>query len=767
MRLSLAFVLAAGFASAQDEEPTLPELEKRITIQQQGGFAGFVAFFREGLGVNIFVDPRCAKEADLETHRVLVLKSVKGSSALRWMTWLYGLDFAVQDKIVVIGKREWVDAPVLRHYDIQSLLVKIQDFPGEKMTLAEKGVGFLGTAEEPKQSSVGGADDVISLIKENIAPGTWEDRCAIEATPDQRLLVTHGRSVQREVAKFLDTLGSLLGAQVTLSAEIVEADDGSLLHPAYATVIGPGEIEKTVDALKKARRDGRACALQVNALSTQRVFATIRDQGTAVVSWDKNDPVIGSGALEMGVLDCRPVLVSDGKYVLVEMRLSLGQGAEADPKLKTRERTETLLATTFLIPNGGGVLFALPARRSSGGRPQLCLLRAASVPPPPIPSRVKIDIGDVSTSADLLERVEKLPAASCDFQDAALKDFLQWFRDISGMNVVCSPDLEDSRVTIRCKDLALSKILLLVLDPTGLGIAVRDEAILVLSKDKGRQTSMQIAMFDVQDMTYGLQDFPGCELVETDDGGTAGMVGEEGPKQQFTGDDLASLMKNTIHKDRWEEADGASIRFMNGYLWIRNTPDVVQACAKFLTDLRQARLRIVTMRADTLLVPAQAADAILGRAGTDTYLIDAKQYESLLACGTIKERMGWHSYESQRTSLFWHRRLGYLRDLDDKGPILGDFDTGGTLDVRPFVSRDRKSILMELRYTDRQLQAVGTLQIGKGETIQTPSAHSVRTRTTMQVPDGKFAIFKWSAPAKDGGERQYRLLILKPGLWHE
>ena len=54
--------------------------------------------------------------------------------------------------------------------------------------------------------------------------------------------------------------------------------------------------------------------------------------------------------------------------------------------------------------------------------------------------------------------------------------------------------------------------------------------------------------------------------------GTTVSAGEEESKN-FTGEDLANLIKNSVQKGQWEEADGKTIQFQNGLLIIRNSID--------------------------------------------------------------------------------------------------------------------------------------------------------------------------------------------------
>src|SRR5204862_477468 len=81
-----------------------------------------------------------------------------------------------------------------------------------------------------------------------------------------------------------------------------------------------------------------------------------------------------------------------------------------------------------------------------------------------------------------------------------------------------------------------------------------------------------------------------------------GLAAGEEAKQQFTGEDLANLIKNTIHKDQWEEADGKSVQFQNGLLIVRNSIEMHKSIRKFLSDLRASTSMLVSVETRFLSV---------------------------------------------------------------------------------------------------------------------------------------------------------------------
>lgn len=761
--MKLFAVAAAVLLAGAQEKPAIQELEKRITIDARGTFDDFIRALRPLLGLDLIVDSRSREKVDFDARHELILRDVKGSSALRWATALYGLDYAVQGRTVVIGLPHWVSAPVLRVYDARPLLARTQDRVGPAVYLADPSHGFSVVTNEPKESAVP-AERLVDLIKETVAPGTWEGELTVEMSPDQRLLVSQYPRAQGEVARFLEALGALTAPVVTVSAEAVEVEDpGALLGPpGAAAVFGPESIEGVAERVRAGRKDGNPRVLHVSGSAAQRFHTLLLEEGSAVADWEGNDPITWSGLVQVGSLDCRPLVVAGGKYIWLELRWAEARTTDLLPpfrmgkrELTFQERGLVRLGTTFLVPNGGGVLLGFPVRSHAAARRPVCLVRASSDKAPPA-GPIVIDCAEPSDKA-LLEKLRKLPPVSIDFENVTLEDLIKWFREKSGLNVVLdAPDVKGEKFSVQGKDTPLHSLLTLVLEPRGLVLLARDEALHIAPASRKRQ-ELQIALLDVRDMTYGLQDFP--------------RPGEEGANQQFTGEDLAVLIQNTVRKDRWEEADGKSIGFENGILIIRNEPEIVEACVAFVEEMRRGKTQIVTVRAEAVVVDGAPADAVLGRAGADGYLIDEKQYKDLLRAGTVVEQLYWHSFDNQRTTMSWDRKTGYLRDFDipedpklPEDPIPDAYLNSSFLQVRPTIARDGRTVEVEVVYDGRRLEAVDSKPVTETLSIQVPRSSATSVRTTLRVPEDKIAVLKWSAPSK-GGEGRYRLLVLKPGVW--
>jgi Flp pilus assembly secretin CpaC/tetratricopeptide (TPR) repeat protein len=190
-----------------------------------------------------------------------------------------------------------------------------------------------------------------------------------------------------------------------------------------------------------------------------------------------------------------------------------------------------------------------------------------------------------------------------DMQNAPLTAIVDYIREISGLNIhisgIDNPDAE--MISFKVQDIVLDGALRLMLQPRNKAYMVRDGVVLITTAEALKKR-VKLELYDVQDLTYGMADFPGVDISLANDAiGTAVAAGEEA-KQQFTGEDLANLIKNTIHKDQWEEADGKSIQFQNGLLIVRNSIEMHRSIRKFLSDLRASTSMLVSVETRFLSV---------------------------------------------------------------------------------------------------------------------------------------------------------------------
>ncbi len=665
-------------------------------------------------------------------------------SALRWLASSRNTAVTLREGIAVIGAPSRIRPPLQRSYDTRGIFVRVQDHPGPFLSLPTDAlIGITVTSDEPRESSVG-EELIIDLIKENVAPGTWEGLTTIERTIEGGLTVNAHPEAHEELSWFLDALRQFSHTPVSLSAEIAEADDetASLLAPGAPVILSAVEIDAVADRIRKARPR----LLQTSGLDTQRVHSFHREETSAILGYVKGESITSTWIAEAGLLDARPTLVANGRRISVELRLSLGQtrpleAARTIPgPLPRHERTVIQLATTLLIPNGGGALFALPPRNSATARPQICLLRASA----PAGPRTPPPLSPAPPPSDLIGRLKALPPADIDLAEAPISALADWLRRTSGLNVLAQNS--EKAVTARFKGIPPATILETVLQPLGLGVTARDEALLISPLDSIARANLRTTLIPVRDVSYGLQDFPAPSPAPSD----------VGARQQFTGEDIANLIKNTVHKDAWEEADGKSMQYVDGILIIRNTPEVIRDCATFIEERRRHVPRQIALRADMAVLPAETVETVLGAADR----ADAAQRERLLA-GARVEPLSWVSHEEQRTSLAWGRALDHVHDYSGEDPILRGHVTSSFLDVTPRLDRDGRTVRLDLRFDDARIDHVKETRIREGILIESPVTHSARAGTTLMLAPDHWAVLRWGLTPKEGEARKTRVLLVR------
>ncbi|MBI2899425.1 MAG: tetratricopeptide repeat protein [Planctomycetes bacterium] len=235
-------------------------------------------------------------------------------------------------------------------------------------------------------------------------------------------------------------------------------------------------------------------------------------------------------------------------------------------------------------------------------------------------------------SEDDAKIVEKLKNTPITLeQNAPLTVVVDYIREFSGLNFVIDtkaiPKPDEEQITIKVQNIVLDGALRLMLSSKQM-VHYVEGGVVIITKVETLKKKVRLELYDVQDLTYGLQDFPGVEITLTQDALGTTTQAEEGPKQQFTGEALADLIKKSIHKSEWEESDGKSIKFNNGLLIVSNTIEVHKALRKFLSDLRASTGILVSVETRFLSVE----DTFLQQVGMDFRDAD------LLAPGTVNPR---------------------------------------------------------------------------------------------------------------------------------
>lgn len=237
---------------------------------------------------------------------------------------------------------------------------------------------------------------------------------------------------------------------------------------------------------------------------------------------------------------------------------------------------------------------------------------------------------------EILDKLKSIKI-TIDMQNAPLTAIIDYIREISGLNIHISgienPDQEV--ISFKVADIVLDGALKLMLGPRGKGYQVKDGVVLITTSDLLKK-KVKLELYDVQDLTYGMQDFPGVDISLAQDAIGAQVTQGEEAVQQFTGEDLANLIKNTIHKDQWEEADGKSVQFQNGLLIVRNAVETHKSIRKFLSDLRASTSMLVSVETRFLSVE----DDFLQQVGMDFRDVNGARVQGITTLADINPTFG-------------------------------------------------------------------------------------------------------------------------------
>ena len=200
------------------------------------------------------------------------------------------------------------------------------------------------------------------------------------------------------------------------------------------------------------------------------------------------------------------------------------------------------------------------------------------------------------------------------FTNVALKDALEFLRDVTGANIhvnwkaiEAAGVSQDTNVNMRLRDVQFRKALGLLLNEAGSGTALTyyfDQNVLEVTTRELADKDMFTRVYSVEDLVLDVPDFvdaPDLSLVATSTGGSGGGGGGGGggifgnnnststtddkhKTKIERGEDLVTLVRETVYPDVWRENGGsASIRYFNGKL-IVTAPRSVQEAIGGATD---------------------------------------------------------------------------------------------------------------------------------------------------------------------------------------
>ncbi len=191
-------------------------------------------------GIPIVIAPAAASE--LETSGVQLnipqLNDISVESLLEIITKQAGEGFTyiVDHGVVKVTKRDAISGNAIpRIHTVQDIAFKLNSFKSPQIgKILPPGAEISEEEGSPFGSEVAGesampTEDIVNLIKENIARGTWDTGSySIGVANNDHILVVHTPEVHRQVAQFLDDLRKFSGTVVTIESRFVNIRDDFL-----------------------------------------------------------------------------------------------------------------------------------------------------------------------------------------------------------------------------------------------------------------------------------------------------------------------------------------------------------------------------------------------------------------------------------------------------------------------------------------------------------------------------------------------------------
>lgn len=605
------------------------------------------------------------------------------------------------------------DDPVETHlYDVDTLVTGVPDFPGEAVGLASDPIGTaLSTGEEYRQPLP--AEELIALIRANIAPATWEQEGIKIEDIGGSVAVTHRRSVHAKIGPYVDYWRAFHGRFVTLDAEIVSADPAFAAQlraagdPDRPSVLSVESMRKLLDAARDGKQADLLRSMRLTVQPGQRVSLQEFTRQSYVRDYDVQ---IAAAASELDpVVD----VLSTGPSVDVRVHLEPAGGVTIEARLDSAE-LDSMGERKIRLSKEYMTNAALPAEPG----------KAADL--------VKGPVFQVP-----VERKLQLPAIHHD-------------------RVRTTLTVRDRESAVVASLSRKNRTLLYVLTP---GVVMPADLPAAAPAGEGERV---LRIFDVSSLTRGVQDYAGpmLDLASPARGGGGPLTGAvftlDEPSHFMDSGRIEEQIRSRFAPGTWGENDIKGAH--SDQLLVYHKPAVLKQVDEFLNALIAARAR--TIATEAVLVgfkkgaraPWEKAIPALAPGGyyTDTAAVDKLLDEARRGQGVrIVAATEVTGLPQQRVHAFAGREENYIQDYEPQvsayasamDPIIGVFMTGFVLDVRPaFVKgADRISVEFRASYSAGETGEIDALGGGTG-VIQTVKAKVLKWAQNVVCEKGKYSV---------------------------
>ncbi len=239
-RTALEFVGTRG-DSENDRKAVLDRLESvrfpvRFTGPDGAGspLSEVAAFLQTLTGVNFVISAKVTTDLDEEAQTVkieLPEQSVKKvldtivevSESLRWK---------IEDGVVkFVTKEEMLGGQIMTMYAVQDIIHPVPSFAGREINVSPSGgIDAPEETDTPREGLVVTSDKIEGLIRNNIAPASWNDdpKNSLRIADNGTMVVYQTPEVQAQIKALLDDLREATGIMVDIKARFLTVEDNFL-----------------------------------------------------------------------------------------------------------------------------------------------------------------------------------------------------------------------------------------------------------------------------------------------------------------------------------------------------------------------------------------------------------------------------------------------------------------------------------------------------------------------------------------------------------
>ncbi len=366
------------------EEPWVEVLRSRldevVTVNfEDTALEDAIAFLRNQTGVNFII----ANEIYESDPPPITLRAtnMKLRTALKWILEVTDLKMAIRNEAIFISNDDVQGDVLLRMYDISDLTSPVRDFPGLELAYNAAGTEGGGSslfADAGFDDAEEGIDpeEIADFIRESVAIDSWdEDSVSITARSGGTLFVSQTSDVHDLIGQLLESLRNQQSLQVHLQIRLLDVNKGFFeeigvdwriandnqnaeffgstntnLPPRRTTngfdaqnvgmfythdlnYSGNFDLPQVTALLIAAESENDSQVLEapeITCYNGQRANATFVNQFAYIFDYDVQTGSGGNGTLDPQIrilnfgtlLDVRPVVSSDRKYITLEVRPS-------------------------------------------------------------------------------------------------------------------------------------------------------------------------------------------------------------------------------------------------------------------------------------------------------------------------------------------------------------------------------------------------------------------------------------------------------------